>query len=212
MLGFDLDQRTHSDSVCCTFEEVNLSQQVFHWNNLLWPWVLVQQVVDAAPWAGRVVGHQCQSLAMREDEVDAQDFHKGFVEAVGLEPTAAVEGRMHQNVSKPQEEGCERADQWDMEGLKTVDGHFHCSEDNLLEDILDPLDSVDQDSEDVGAGNEVVQRDHCSAPQDILDLDKVLAQVLEGQYSRKDLMGGIHLNTVFEMGCKHHGHLDNLQA
>lgn len=207
-----LGQRTRSDLVCCTFEEVNLSLQVFHWKNLGSPWVLVQQGVDAAPWAGRVVGHQCQSRAMREDEVDGQDFHRDFVEAVDLESTAAVEGHMHQSVSKLQEVDCEQADQWDMEDLKALGGHFHCSEDKLLEDILDPLDSVVQDSEDVGAGNVVVQRDHCSALQDSLDLDRVLAQVSEGQHSRKDLMGGNLLNTASEMDCRRHGHLDNLQA
>lgn len=174
MLGSDLALKTHFDLVCCTFGGVNLSLQVFHWKNLEWPWVLVQQVVDAAPWAGMVVGHRCLFPAMQEDEEAAQDFHKDFVEAVDLEPIAAVEGRKHQSVSKPQEAGCEQADQWDMEGLKALGGHFHCSENKLLEDILDPLDSVVQDSEDVGVVNVAVQMDHCSAPQDSLDLDRVL--------------------------------------
>lgn len=111
MLGSDLAQKTHIDLVCCTFEGVNLSLLVFHWKNLGWPWVLVQQVVDAAPWAGKVVGHRCRSLAMREDEEAAQDFHKDFVEAVDQEPIAAVEGHKHQSVSRPQEAGCEQADQ-----------------------------------------------------------------------------------------------------
>lgn len=178
----------------------------------MWLWVLVQQVVDAAPWAGMAVGHQCQSLAMQEDELDAQDFHKDFVGAVDPEPIAAVEGHKHQNVSKPQEEGCEWTDQWDMEGLKASGGHFHCSEDKLLEEILDPLDNVVLGNEDAGAGNVVVQRYCCSALQDSLDLDRVLVPVSEGQHSRKDWMGGNHLNTVSEMGCRRHGHLDNLQA
>lgn len=78
---------------------------------------MVQQVVHAAPWADMVVGHQCQSLAMQEDEVGAQDFHKDFVVAADLQPIAAAEGRMHQSVSKPQEVDCELVDQWDMEGL-----------------------------------------------------------------------------------------------
>lgn len=212
VLESDLGQMAHFDSVCCTFEEVNLSLQVFHWKNLWCSWVLVQQVVGAAPWAGMVEGHQCQFLAMREDEVDAQDFHKDFVEAVDLAPIAAVEGRMHPSVSKPQEVGCEWADQLDMEGLKASRDRFHCNEDRLLEDILDPLDRVVQDTEDVGAGNVVVQRDCCSALQDSPDLDRVLVQVSEGQHSRKDLMGGNHLNTVSEMGYIRHGHLDNLQA
>lgn len=175
MLGSDLAQKTHTDLVCCTFEGVNLSLLVFHWKNLGWPWVLVQQVVDAAPWAGMAVGHRCRSLAMREDEEAAQDFHKDFVEAVDQEPIVAVEGRKHQSVSRPQEAGCEQADQWDMEGLKALGGHFHCSENRPQQDILDPLDSVVQDSEDVGAGNVVVQMDHCSALQGSLDLDRVLA-------------------------------------
>lgn len=62
-----------------------------------------------------------------------------------------------------------------MEGLKALGGHFHCSENRPLQDILDPLDSVVQDNEDVGAGNVVVQMDHCSALQGSLDLDRVLA-------------------------------------
>lgn len=212
MLGSDLGQKTRSDLACCTFEGVNLSLPVFHWMNLGWSWVLVQQVVDAAPLAGMVVGHLCLSLAMQADEEAEQDFHKDFVEAVDLEPIAAVEGRMHQSVSRLQEAGCGQADQWDMEGLKALDGHFHCSENMLLEDILDPLDSVDQDSEDVGAGNVVVQWDHCSALLDSLDLDKVLVLTSEGQHSRKDLMGGNHWNIASEMDCRHHDHLDNQLA
>lgn len=174
MLGSDLGQKTRSDLVCCTIEGENLSLQVSRWKNFGWSWVLVQQVVDAAPLAGTVVGRQCLSLAMQEDEEAAQDSHKDFVEAVDLEPIAAVEGRTHQSVSRLQEAGCGQADQWDMVGLKALGGHFHCSENKLLEDIPDPLDSVDLDSENVGAGNVVVQGDHCSALMDSLDLDTVL--------------------------------------
>lgn len=169
-------------------------------------------MVDAAPWAGMGVGHQCQFLAMQEDELDAQDFHKDFVGAVDLAPIAAVEGHKHQNVSKPQEEGCERTDQWDMEGLKALGGHSQCSEDKLLEEILVPLDNVVLGNEDAGVGNEAVQRYCCSALQDSPDLDRALVLVFEGQHNRKDWMGGNHLNTVSEMGCRRHGHLDNLQA
>lgn len=161
MLGSGLGQKTHFDLIYCTFVEVNLSLQVFHWKNLRWSSVSVQQVVDAAPWADMVVGHQCQSLAMQEDEADAQDYHKDFVEAVDLVPIAAVEGRMHPSVSKPQEADCEPADPWDMEGLKALGGHFQCSEGNLQVDILDPLDYVVQDSEDADAGNVAVQQDQC---------------------------------------------------
>lgn len=177
-----------------------------------WSSVSVQQVVDAAPWADMAVGHQCQSLAMQEDEVDAQDYHKDFVKAVDLVSTAAVEGRMHPSVSKPQEADCEPADPWDMEGLKALGGHFHCSEGNLLVDILDPLDYVVQDSEDADVGNVAVQQDHCFGLWSSPEVDKVPVQVFEGQHSRKDLTGGNHLNIVSGMGYRHHDHLDNLQA
>lgn len=52
-----------------------------------------------------------------------------------------------------------------MEGWEVLGDHLHCSEDKLLEDILDPLDSVAQDSGE----NVVVQRAHCFALQDSSD-------------------------------------------
>lgn len=50
------------------------------------------------PWAGKVVEHLFQSLAMLEDAEDGQDFRSGFVEAAGLAAIAAVRGHMHQSV------------------------------------------------------------------------------------------------------------------
>lgn len=76
-----------------------------------------------------------------------------------------------------------------------------------------PLDSELQDSDDVDAENVAAQMVYCSAQLDSPGWDKDLVQVSEGQHSRKGWMGGNHLlNTDSEVGCRHHGHLDNLQA
>lgn len=78
-------------------------------------------------------------------------------------------------------------------------------------DIPDPLDYVVQDSVHADVGNVAVQWDHCFDLSS-LEVDMVLLKVSEDQHNRKDLMGGNHLDIVSEMGYRHHGHLDNLQA
>lgn len=77
------------------------------------------------------------------------------------------------------------------------------------------LDSVDQDSDDVGAGAESVaaRTARCSAQLDSPGWDKDPEPVSEGRHSRTGWMGGNHLwNIDPAVGCRHHGHSDNLQA
>lgn len=116
------------------------------------------------PWVGKAVERQFQSLAMLEDAVDGQDFRSGFAQAAGLAAIAAVGEHMHQSapMHRPGGLGGE-AGPWGMGGLTALHDHFHCSEGTLQEDIQDPLDSVDQDSDDVGVESVAVQMAHCSA-------------------------------------------------
>lgn len=103
-----------------------------------------------------------------------------------------------------------------MGGLEALHDHLHYSEGMVQEDIQDPLDSVVQDSGDVGdvgAGSAAAQTAHCSALLDSPGWDKDLELVSEGRHSRKGWTGGNHLlNIDSVLGCRHHGHLDNLQA
>lgn len=79
--------------------------------------------------------------------------------------------------------------------------------------VNSPLDSVDQDSDDVGAESVAARMAHCSAPLGSPGWDNDLEPVSEGQHSRKGWMGGNHLlNIDSALGCRHLGHLDNLQA
>lgn len=132
---------------------------------------LVEHVGAVGPWVGKVVEHQFQSQAMLEGALDGPDFHSGFVEAAGLAATAAaMGGHTHQSAPTHLPGGLGgEADQRGMGGLETLDDHFHCSEDMVQEDIQHPLDSVDQDSDDVGVGSVAAQTAHCSALLDSPD-------------------------------------------
>lgn len=100
-----------------------------------------------------------------------------------------------------------------MGDLEALHVHLHCSEDMVREDNQDPLDSVAQDSDDVGAESVAAQTARCSALLDSPGWDKNLEQASEGQHSRKGWMDGNHLlNIDSVLGCRLRGHLDNLQA
>lgn len=73
-----------------------------------------------------------------------------------------------------------------------------------------PLDSEGQGSGGVGAGSAAAQ---CSAPLGNPGWDKHLEPVSGGRHSRKGWMDETHLlNIDSEQGCRHHDHLDKLQA
>lgn len=76
-----------------------------------------------------------------------------------------------------------------------------------------PLDSGGQGSDDVGVERVAAQTARCSAPLGNPGWNKHLELVFGGQHSRKGWMDENHLlNIDSELGCRHHGHLDNLQA
>lgn len=119
------------------------------------------------PWVGMGVELQFRSPAMLEDEVDGQDFRRGFAEAAGLAAIAAVGVHTHQSASMHRPEGLGgEAGQWGMGGSKASHDHLHCSEGTPQEDIQDLLDSVDQDSGDVGVESVAAQTAHYFAPLD----------------------------------------------
>lgn len=98
-------------------------------------------------------------------------------------------------------------------GLEALHGHLHCSEGTVQVGTQDPLDNVDQGSGDVGVECAAAQTAHCSARLDSPDWDRDLGVVSVGQRSRKGWTGGNHLlSTDSVLGCRLHGHLDNLQA
>lgn len=76
-----------------------------------------------------------------------------------------------------------------------------------------PLDSEGQCSGGVGAESAVALTGQCSAPLGNPGWDKHLEPVSGGQHSRKGWMDETHLlNIDSELGCRHHDHLDKLQA
>lgn len=113
------------------------------------------------PLVDMVAEHHFQSLAMLEDVVGGQDSHNGFVEAAGLAAIVAVRVDTHQSVPmhQPGRWGGETG-QWGMGDLEAWYDPLHCSEDMFQEDILDPLDSVDWDSDDVGVESVADQTPH----------------------------------------------------
>lgn len=120
----------------------------------------------AGPWVGKVVERQFLSPAMLEDVVDGQDFHSGFAETAGLAAIAAVGEHTHQSAPMHRLGGLGgEAGRWGMGELKALHDHLHCSEGTPQVDIQDPLDSVHQDSDDVGVGVESVaaRTARCSA-------------------------------------------------
>lgn len=130
--------------------------------------LLVEHVGAVGPWVGKVVERQFQSRAMLGDAVDGQDFRSGFGEAAGLAAIAAVGVHTLQSAPTHQPGGFgAEAGRWGMGGLKALHDHLHCSEGTPQEDIQDPLDSVDQDSDDVGVESVAAQTAHCSALLDI---------------------------------------------
>lgn len=125
----------------------------------------MEPVGAVAPWVGTVEEHHFQSLAMLEDVVGGQDSRSGFVEAADLSAIAAVGVHMNQSAPKHRPEGLGgEAGQWGMGRLKALHDHLHCSEGMPQQDIQKPLDSVDQDSDDVESV--AAQAARCSAPQD----------------------------------------------
>lgn len=119
------------------------------------------------PWVGTVAERQFQSLAMLEDAVDGQDFRSGFVEAAGRAATAAGELHTHQSVPTLQpEDWGGGTGQWGMGGLEALHDPLQYSGGMFQEDIQVPLDSVDQDSDDVGVESGAAQTGRCPAPPD----------------------------------------------
>lgn len=114
------------------------------------------------PWVGKGAGRLFQSPATLEDVVDGRDFRSGLGEAAGLAAIAAVSVHMHQSVPMLQPEDWDgETGQWDMGGLEASHVHLQYSEGMVQRDIQVSLDSVDQDSDDVGV--EAAQTAHCPA-------------------------------------------------
>lgn len=75
------------------------------------------------------------------------------------------------------------------------------------------LVNIPQGSGDVGAASATAQAAQCSAPLGNPGWDKHLELASGGRHSRMGWMGGNHLLSIdSELGCRHHGRLDNLQA
>lgn len=155
-----------------------------------------------------------QSPAKPEDVVDGRDFRSGFVEADDLPAIAAVWGHTHQSAPTHRPEGSGgEAGRRGTGGSMAWHDRLHCSEGTPQGDIQDPLDSVDQGSDDVGAESVAARTARRSAPQDSPGWDKSPQPAFERQHSRKGWTGGNHwLNTDSVPGCRHRGRLDNLQA
>lgn len=114
-----------------------------------------------------MVEHQFQFLATLEDVVDGRDFHSGFVQAADQAATAAVRVHMDQSGPMHQPEGLDgETGQSGMEDLEALHALLRCSEGTVQQDSQDPLDSADQDSDDVGVESVAAQMVHCSAPLD----------------------------------------------
>lgn len=166
------------------------------------------------PWVGKVVEHQFQSPAMLEGVQDGQGFRSGFAGAAG--PTAIAAARGHKHQSAPRHRSGSSGGEAGLSGTGGSDAshdHFHCSEETVQQHNQDPLDNEGRDTDGVGVVSATVQTARCSDLQDSLGWDKDLTQVSEGQHSRKGWMGGNHLLNIDPApDCRHHGHLDNLQA
>lgn len=86
-----------------------------------------------------MVEHQFRSLATLGDVVDGQDFHSGFVEAVGPAAIVAVRVHTHQSVpTRPPEDWDGETGHWGMGGLEASHDHLHYSEGTVQEDIREP--------------------------------------------------------------------------
>lgn len=134
-------------------------------------WVpLVELAGAVGPWAGTVVVLQFQFLAMLEDVEDEQDSRSGSVEAADPAATAAVMVHMDQSAPMHPPVGWGVETGWlDTGDVGALHAHLHCSASMVQEDIRDLLDSVVQDSDDVGVESVAAQTARRSAPLDSPD-------------------------------------------